>query len=236
MTRSLIIIPALNEGKHIFDVITRIQTLYPEFDIVVINDGSSDNTADEVQRSGAVLLNHVFNMGYGTAIQTGYKFAMQQGYDYLIQIDGDGQHNPGCIQKIYHELLQDNADLILGSRFAGELKYTPGLARRIGMTLFRWIVNRITRLELSDITTGFQGMNRRVLREFIQDTFPFDYPDADVIVMAHKKGIRIKEVPVTVYPNKEGKSMHSTFYRSFVYVLQMFISLFILLLQKEERY
>ena len=234
MPGTLVIIPAFNEGKNIFDLVTRIQTLYPEFDLVVINDGSTDNTASEVRRSGAMLLTLPCNMGYGIAIQTGYKLAFQQGYEYLIQIDGDGQHEPRCIQKIHDELLRDRADLILGSRFAGEVKYKPELVRRIGMSLFRWIVNRITYLHLSDVTTGFQGMNRKVLQEFVQDSFPFDYPDADVIIMAHKKGQRIKEVPVTVYPNKEGKSMHATFYTSCVYVLQMFISLGILLIQKEE--
>lgn len=236
MSKTLVIIPAFNEGKHIFDLITGIQELYPDFDILVINDGSTDNTAAEVRRSGFMLINHPFNMGYGVTVQTGYKFAFQQGYEYLIQIDGDGQHDPQCIKKLYNELVSNSADLILGSRFNGELRYNPGFIRKTGMKLFRWIVKRVVHLNLSDVTTGFQGMNRRVLREFIKNSFPADYPDADVLIMAHKKGIRIKEVPVTMYANKEGKSMHSRFHKSFVYVVQMIISVFILLIQKEDRY
>lgn len=234
MAKTLIIIPALNEGNNIFRVITEIQALYPEFDTVVINDGSKDNTASEVQRSGAGLLNHPFNMGYGVAVQTGYKYAFYHGYEYLIQIDGDGQHNPHCIQKLYHELMQDNADLVLGSRFNRELQYKPEAVRVIGMRFFKWLVNWITHLQLSDVTSGFQGMNRKVLKEFIKDSFPIDYPDADVIIMAHKKGIRIKEVPVTMYANKQGKSMHATFHKSFVYVLEMIISILILLIREER--
>ena len=236
MAKTLIIIPVLNEGNNIFDLITSIQSLYPGFDIVVINDGSKDRTVEEVRHSGVMLINHPFNMGYGVTVQTGYKFAFQQGYDYLIQIDGDGQHNPECIGKIHNELVKDRADLVLGSRFNGDLQYKPDFMRKIGMNLFKWLVNRVTHLNLSDVTTGFQGMNSKVLKEFIKDSFPTDYPDADVIIMAHKKGIRIKEVPVMMYANKEGKSMHSRFHKTFVYMLQMIISVFIILIQKKDKY
>lgn len=234
VSKSIVIIPAFNEENSILLIVRRLEYLYPDFDILVINDGSQDDTETEVNKSKAKLINHPFNLGYGTTIQTGYKYAYHNGYDYLIQLDADGQHDVESLKNIYKELISGKADLILGSRFFSSSTYKPDFFRKIGMKLFRFIVNKITKLNLSDVTTGFQGMNRKVLFEFIKDTFPFEYPDADVIVMAHKKGIRIKEVPVLMYENKTGKSIHSSPIKNIIYVIQMLISLAILLIQKNR--
>jgi len=233
--KTLIIIPAFNEGKNIYNIIREIVKVYPDFDIAVINDGSIDNTVSEVKKSDVFLVNHPFNLGYGVAIQTGYKFAKENNYDYLIQIDGDGQHDIKNLGTIYEKLIELNYDLVLGSRFTSKESYTPSFIRRCGMKLFRFVVNKITGLGLTDITTGFQGMNKKTLSIFVKDSFPFDYPDADVLVLAYKKGLRITEVPVKMYMNQTGQSMHSGIIKNFLYVIQMFISLFILLLQKRDK-
>lgn len=235
MYKTLLIIPAFNEEKNIYQIISRINGLYPEFHLAVINDGSCDNTVREVRKTSAILINHPFNMGYGVAIQTGYKFAYENGYDFLIQMDGDGQHDPSSVREIYNRLITSQADLVLGSRFFLNSKYHASLERRVGIKLFSFIVNRLTNLNLNDVTTGFQGMNRKVLELFIKDSFPFDYPDADVIVMANKQGVRIAEVPVVMYRNQTGKSMHSNPVKNILYTIQMFISLSVVLIQKERR-
>lgn len=234
MLKTIIIIPAYNEEKSIYFIINKLTYSYPDFDIVVINDGSTDCTADEVKKTRAKLINHPFNLGYGSTIQTGYKYAYNNDYDYLIQLDADGQHDSESLNNIYQELTLGTADLILGSRFFPTSNYKADFFRKIGMLLFRFIVNKITKLNLSDVTTGFQGMNRKVLAEFIKDSFPFEYPDADVIVMAHKKGIKIKEVSVVMYENRTGKSIHSNPFKNFIYVIQMFIALTVLLIQKNK--
>jgi len=235
MADTIIIIPAHNEEQTIYNILKNVQLKYKDFDLLVINDGSTDGTVKEVQKTSAKLLNHPLNLGYGATIQTGYKFAYANNYKYLIQMDADGQHNVDCISNIYNELITNNADLVLGSRFSLDSKYSTSFARKFGMRFFKRIVNLITNLNLSDVTTGFQGMNRAVLWEFIQDYFPDDYPDADVIVLAHKKGIRIKEVPVVMHSRIDGRSMHSNPFKVVVYVIQMLISMFILLFNKRSK-
>jgi glycosyltransferase involved in cell wall biosynthesis len=234
--RTLIILPAYNEARNIAGVISGILEALPEVDILVIDDGSADKTGEQARKAGAKVLSHPFNMGYGVAIQTGYKYADRAGYEYLVQLDADGQHDPTGILTLLQPVINGEADFALGSRFlASSESYRPSLPRRIGMKFFRFLVTRIIRQDLKDCTSGFQAFNARVIHFFTRDIFPCDYPDADVLISLHLAGFRMKEVPVTMYENAAGKSMHSGA-KPLYYVFKMLLSILVTVLRSRKFY
>jgi glycosyltransferase involved in cell wall biosynthesis len=229
----IVLIPAYNEGSRTAEVVRDIHRIVPDYDILVVNDGSRDNTAPAAAAAGATVLSHPFNMGYGVAIQTGYKYAYAKGYDFLVQIDGDGQHDPAYIQKLLEPVIAGKTDLAIGSRFLEVESYEPSLARRIGMAFFRKLVSWITGTRITDSTSGYQAFNRDVIRFFTTEVFPCDYPDADMLITLHLAGFRMKEVPVRMYSNVEGKSMHGGV-KPFYYIFKMLLSIFVTLLRKRK--
>lgn len=231
-SETIVIIPAYNEEKSIFKVVTSVKEECPDIDIVVINDGSDDDTAKLASQAGAIVLAHPFNMGYGVAIQTGYKYAVRYDYKYLVQIDGDGQHDARDIGELLRNLEDGSCDIVLGSRFLGRIYYRSSLYRHVGTIFFRYLLYFSSGEKITDPTTGFQAMKREVVRLFAQDFFPRDYPDADVIIFLSKLGIRIKEVPVRMHLNPEGKSMHRNPFKVLYYVFKMILSMSLTLLRK----
>lgn len=227
MSDTLVIIPTYNEEKAIVGVVGSIKCLYPDIDIAVVNDGSCDRTAQEAEKAGAVVISHPFNMGYGVALQTGYKYALRKGYNYVVQLDGDGQHDTADIGTVLSVIMTGSVDIVLGSRFLNENNYRPSFLRLAGIRLFRFLIRLFSGRIITDPTTGFQAMNKNVLSIFVQDVFPVDYPDADVIVMLSNMGFRICEASVVMHPNKEGKSMHSNPLKVLYYVFKMVLALFL---------
>jgi glycosyltransferase involved in cell wall biosynthesis len=203
----------------------------PGADVVVVNDCSRDETGFAARQAGAIVVSHPFNMGYGAAIQTGYKYARDKGYDYLVQLDADGQHDPACIPALLRPVLAGDADIAIGSRFLGN-SYRPPLARRAGMAIFRWIVDSVTGTSITDTTSGFQAFNRDVIRFFATDIFPVDYPDADMLITLHRAGFCMTEVPVRMYENSEGKSMHSGL-KPLYYMFKMLLSICVTLMREK---
>lgn len=233
--RVAIIIPAYNEAGAIAPLVAQIrEVIGGASQVVVIDDGSADATADEARSAGAVVVSHPFNMGYGVTIQTGYKYAFAQGYDYLVQIDGDGQHDPSYISRLLEQVTSGSADVALGSRFLDAGSYRPPLARRIGMAFFGSLLSLLIGKRISDPTSGYQAINRQVMEFFTRDIFPCDYPDADVLLMLGLAGFRICEVPVRMYANAEGKSMHSGL-KPLYYVFKMLLSMTVTLLRNSSR-
>jgi glycosyltransferase involved in cell wall biosynthesis len=230
----LIIIPAYNEAARIADVVRSVRESVPDFDILVVNDGSQDDTAGVAQGAGAAVVSHPFNLGYGVTIQTGYKYALAKEYDFVVQMDGDGQHDPAYIKGLLAPVLACEADFALGSRFLGVESYTPSLVRKIGMNFFRWLVSTLTKTRITDSTSGFQAFNRRVIRYFTTEVFPCDYPDADMLITLHRAGFSIREVPVRMHANVTGKSMH-TGLKPLYYMFKMLLSIFVTLLRKKTR-
>lgn len=224
---TLITIPAYNEEKAILKVVASTKKLYPDIDIVVINDGSIDDTAGMAEKAGAIVLSHPFNMGYGVTLQTGYKYAVRNNYTYLVQMDGDGQHDPESVKIMLPLIKGGSFDVVLGCRFSGTSVYKMPIFRFIGMKVFRFFLYVLSGQKINDITSGFQAMNKRVLSLFVSDVFPFDYPDADVILLLSKNGFKIGEVPVAMYPNLYGKSMHSNPLNVVYYAFKMFLSMLI---------
>jgi glycosyltransferase involved in cell wall biosynthesis len=233
MRRVLVIIPAYNEEKRIAAVVAGVYDVVPEAVVVVINDCSRDATAAAARHAGAVVVSHPFNMGYGAAIQTGYKYARDKGYDFLVQLDADGQHDPACIPELLAPVLAGKADICIGSRFLGN-SYRPPLARRAGMAIFRRIVTIATGASITDTTSGFQAFNRDVICFFATDIFPVDYPDADMLITLHRAGFRMTEVPVRMYENSDGKSMHSGL-KPLYYMFKMLLSICVTLMREKEK-
>lgn len=231
----LVVIPAYNEEKNIAKVIAEIQKSAPFVEILVVNDGSSDNTAQVAKRADAKVVTHPFNMGYGVACQTGFKYALEKGYDYAVQIDGDGQHEPKCIPDLLREVQNGSADVIIGSRFLGNCVYKSQFARRIGMILFRFIASTIIKQKVTDATSGFQALSKNVIKFYASDVYPVDFPDADVLMMLHFAGFRIKEIPVVMYQKTVRKSMHSGL-KPLYYMFKMFLSIFVTLLRSKQQY
>jgi len=233
MKTSIVIIPAYNEEKRIAAVVAGVCASIPDAVVVVINDCSRDDTTAAARQAGAIVVSHPFNMGYGAAIQTGYKYARDKGYDYLVQLDADGQHDPACIPALLAPVIKGEADIAIGSRFLGS-SYRPPLARRAGMALFRRIVSLVTGESITDTTSGFQAFNRDVIRFFASDVFPVDYPDADMLIMLHRAEFRITEVPVRMFENSEGKSMHSGL-KPLYYMFKMLLSIGVTLMREKGK-
>jgi len=222
---ALVIIPAYNEEGPIQGVINSIKALYPEMDILVIDDGSSDDTASIAEASGAVCITHPFNMGYGVALQTGYKYALMHEYKYVVQMDADGQHDAGGIKILLDTIREGSCDVVLGSRFMGAGDYKMSFARLIGVKFFRLVLRILSGRNIADPTTGFQAITRKVVRIFSHDMFPYDYPDADMIILLSKVGCTIIERPLSMHPNKTGKSMHKGAMKALYYIFTMLLSM-----------
>ena len=184
----LIVVPAYNEEQNIGRVIAGVQEVAPAADVLVVDDGSSDATAVAARQVGGEVISLPFNLGYGVALQTGFKYALEQGYDYVVQMDADGQHEAASVPDLITEARKGTADVILGSRFLGSTTFKPQFARRVGIRIFRVIVSRVVGERISDPTSGFQALNRKVLKLYATEAYPVDFPDADVLIMAHLAG------------------------------------------------
>jgi len=229
--KCLLIIPAHNEAENITSVITEIRSLRMSADLVVVDDGSTDATSDLASRAGARVLRLPFNLGYGAAVQSGLLYGVEAGYDVCVLIDGDGQHNPKYIADLIAPVEAGLADIALGSRFLGRADYSIPFARRLGIRLFRELASLITRQQITDPTSGFQAINNRLMRFFVNDNYPYDFPDADTLIRLYFAGFKIKEVPVNIRPRLRGESMH-TAGRTLYYVYKMLFSIFIALTQR----
>jgi glycosyltransferase involved in cell wall biosynthesis len=235
MSDTIIIIPAYNEENGIGQVIRDIREVNPDIEVLVINDGSVDRTAEAAAAAGAMVLNHVFNMGYGVTIQTGYKFAYDKGYSYIVQIDGDGQHDPSFIGKLLEPVRSGDVDFAIGSRFLWFDSYRPSFSRRLGILFFRKLVTVIIGREITDPTSGYQAFNRNVMKFFSTDVFPYDYPDADMLITLNLAGFRIREIPVRMFANPTGKTMHSGV-KPLYYMIKMTLSILVTLLRDRQLY
>jgi glycosyltransferase involved in cell wall biosynthesis len=234
MGRTVVIIPSYNEERKIAGIVGGIRRDFPGMDVVVIDDGSSDRTMEMAAESGATVLSHSHNMGYGVALQTGYKFALRDDrYSYLVQLDGDGQHDYRDIGKLVQPLVLGKADLVIGSRFLGDgAGYRIGFVRRFGITFFRILLYLLTRKKIKDVTSGMQALSRSVVKTYVSDDFPYYYPDANILLLQLKDGIRVIEIPSAMSENKERKSMHEGLGRQLFYTISMILSIFVIILRK----
>lgn len=229
--RKLAIVPALNEEGMVGRVVREIGRGAPDFDVLVVDDGSVDRTASEAEAAGATVVRHPFNIGIGGAMQSGYRFALAHGYDLAVQVDGDGQHKPAYIDRMLGELRTGGeADMVLGSRFRADPGYRVPLGRRIGNLIFAVVLTAIVRRRITDPTSGFRMVNRRGIELFARD-YPHDYPEVEAILMLHAHRLRIHEVAVRM--NARGFGRSSIDYpRSAYYMAKVLLAIFIGLLRR----
>jgi glycosyltransferase involved in cell wall biosynthesis len=219
---AVLIIPAYNEAANLAEVLSEVSQAATGCEVVVVDDGSQDATAAIARRAGARVLRHPFNLGYGAALQTGYKYAVQRDAALVVQMDADGQHDPGEIRALLEPVRAGECDLLVGSRFLESTGYRHGLLRTLGRQLFRGLV-RLAGLRVSDPTSGFQAMNRKVLDVYTQNFFPADYPDVDVLLAAYRHGLRVAERPVHMKSGLRGSTLHGGL-RPLYYTYKMILS------------
>ncbi len=227
--RKAAIVPAYNEAHSIAGVVAELRATQPEFEIVVIDDGSTDETAAVARRAGAEVVQLPFNLGIGGAVQTGIEWARRRGCELAVQVDGDGQHDPRQIDRLLQPILAGNADVVVGTRFAGEGTYRPSVARRIGIGVFAGLVSLIVRQRVTDTTSGFRAMNERAI-ELFADEYPYDYPEVEATVLIFRHRLRLVEVPVTMRQRAAGRSSITVF-RSLYYMGKVSLALFVGLLR-----
>lgn len=230
--RLLIIIPAYNEEKTIRAIIRDILSSRGLRDILIINDGSCDRTSQVARAEGAGVLDLPYNLGIGAAVQAGYIFSERHGYDYVVRVDADGQHEVSQIPRLLTPLLAGEADMVIGSRYLSYGGYRSPLARRIGMKILAGFVSWIIVEKITDATSGFMALNRRAAA-ILAEASPDEYPEVESIVMLHKKGLRIREVGVTMSPRQEGKSSISAI-GSVYYMIRVILGLTVELLRKVQ--
>jgi glycosyltransferase involved in cell wall biosynthesis len=223
--RRIAIVPAYNEERNIGRVVDELRAFDAELEVVVVSDGSVDGTADVAEAHGAHVIRLPFNLGIGGAVQTGFRYAWENGYELAVRCDGDGQHDPGQLALVVDPVLAGEADIVVGSRFAGGDGYRSSATRRIGIRLLAWIVSAIARQRVTDTTSGFQALNRRALELFASD-YPHDYPEVEGMVMVIRHRLRLMEVPVSMRVREHGRSS-ITALRSIYYMAKVLLALFV---------
>ena len=224
--RRVAIVPALNEEHTIARVVDELRAFDRGLDVVVVDDGSADRTAEIAAGKGAFVLRLPFNLGIGGAVQTGFKFAFEHGYDLAVRVDGDGQHDPAQLARILEPILRGDADIAVGSRFAESGDgYRSSRSRRVGIRLFAGVVSRIVGQRVTDTTSGFQALNREGIALFARD-YPHDYPEVEATVMVFRHRLRLVEVPVAMRERGGGTSS-ITALRSIYYMAKVLLAIFV---------
>jgi glycosyltransferase involved in cell wall biosynthesis len=211
--RILVFIPAWNEEASVTEVIADVREHIPEADVLVVDDGSTDATSKRARGAGAMVAPLPFNQGLGAALQTGYLYALREGYDCCAHLDSDGQHPASEVARLLAEVVADEADLVIGSRYHGGGgpddgdgdDYRPTISRRIGTNVFRFFLTLATRQRFTDTTSGMRAANRRVMALFSENYSP-DFAEIESLQLAVRQGLRVEEVPVRMLERAGGSS------------------------------
>jgi hypothetical protein len=228
LKRRLAIVPAHNEVEAIAGTVSEIHRSAPDFDVVVIDDGSSDGTAARAAEAGAAVLRLPFNLGIGGAMQSGYLYALENGYDVAVQVDGDGQHDPATLHALLARLEEDpTIDMVTGSRFLepSQEGFRSTGARRVGIRILTGVISLITRQRVTDPTSGLRMTNRRGIELFAHD-YPHDYPEVEAILLLHAHRLRRVEIPVVMRARLTGTSAISST-QSVYYMVKVLLALFV---------
>ena len=244
MKEVLVLIPAYNEEESIGPFLDKMKEagVYDLADILVINDFSRDQTVQIAHQHDVKVINHVYNLGYGSALQLGYKYAVRKKYRFVIQLDADGQHDACNVFNLYERLTTplesgEMPDIVIGSRFAegSETFYLNGL-KRVSINFFRWMIRRITGQVIKDPTSGLQGLSRDAFLYYSKfQNFDNMYPDANMIVQMLMLGYRIVEIPSVMHERTAGESMHSGILKPLIYMMVMPLSVLAVFLRLKTR-
>jgi glycosyltransferase involved in cell wall biosynthesis len=224
---NLIVVPAYNECATIVDVVAAIDREAPGWDVLVIDDGSTDATSALARATSASVLRLPFNLGIGGAVQAGFAYALENGYDRMAQVDGDGQHDPAALRVLSKAMdAEPSIDMVCGSRFLSEdMTYPAPISRRTGIHIFAFLLSRIVGQPISDPTSGFRLYNRRAITLFASD-YPHDYPEVEAVLMLHHHKLRMREVPVRMFLRGGGVSSISTG-KSAYYMVKVLLAIFV---------
>jgi glycosyltransferase involved in cell wall biosynthesis len=221
---ALAVVPAYNEAATITRVVSSLRRHAPEFDVLVIDDGSTDETSELARAAGARVVRSPFNLGIGGAVQTGFVFAHEGGYELMVQVDGDGQHDPQELDKLL-DAMGPGVDMVCGSRFLVKGEYLAPVSRRAGIHVFAWLLSHFVGQPVTDPTSGFRLYNRRAIKLFADD-YPHDYPEVEAVLMLHHHRLRMREVPVRMFQRGGGTSSISSG-KSLYYMVKVLLALFI---------
>jgi len=231
----LLIIPAHNESKNLPPLLKCIHDL-PQYDAMVIDDASSDDTAEIANSNDIPCIRLAANLGIGGAVQTGFKYAVDNSYDIVVQVDGDGQHDPAWVSALIDPIIRGEVDCVIGSRYMKEnpdKSYKTPFFRRIGMFFSSTLLFIATGVFISDTTSGFRALTYPVFKYFAKE-YPVDHPEAESLLMLHRSGFKFREVPVHMKERVAGNSLF-TFINSFLYPFRVLVGFAGILLRNRER-
>ena len=223
--KRLAIVPALNEEGGVPRVIDEIRAFDPEIEIVVVDDGSRDRTSEVAASCGAHVLRLPFNLGIGGAVQTGFRYAFENGFELAVRVDGDGQHDASQLGLLLEPVLSGEADISVGSRFAGIAGYRSSRGRHIANRIFAGTASLVTRQRVTDPSSGFQALNRRAIALFAAD-YPHEFPEVEATVMVARHRLRRVEVPVAMRERQAGRSSIGLV-RSIYFMTKVLLALFV---------
>lgn len=223
--KKLIIIPAYNEGENIKKTIEDIKEKAPEFDYVVINDCSTDNTLEVLRENHFNYVNLPLNLGIGGAVQTGYRYAWEHGYDLAVQVDGDGQHDPAFLNEMASYLEEHQLDMVIGSRFITKEGFQSSFMRRVGITYFTGLIKLLTGKTITDPTSGLRLAGRKVIGLFAEN-YPVDYPEPETAVTVLDAGLKVAEIPV-IMRERQGGVSSITAKKSVYYMIKVSLAILI---------
>ena len=229
----LVIVPALNEEGAIGDVVRAVNQFVPGAPVLVIDDCSADGTIAAARRAGADVLALPHHLGLGGCVQAGYKLAHELGFRYVIRVDGDGQHDPRDIPRIFDRLKKSGCEMVIGSRFAGSAGFENSVARSLGIRFFRLVLRPILGRTVQDPTSGFVGVNHRALALFAR-SFPLEYPEIEALVVLQRKRFRFEEVPCKMRARTTGRSSITTI-KSLYYIAHVLLGVFVNVLKFDRR-
>ena len=220
----LVVVPAYNEADTVGRVVRAIHRHAPEWEVLVVDDGSTDKTGANARLAGSEVLRLPFNLGIGGAMQAGFVYALERGYDLMVQVDADGQHDPQEISKLVEAREEHPVDMVCGSRFIGADRHYPApISRRTGIHLFAFLLSRIVGQRVSDPTSGFRLYNRRAIELFARD-YPHDYPEVEAVLMLHHHRLRMREEQVHMYERGGGVSSISSG-KSVYYMIKVLLAI-----------
>jgi glycosyltransferase involved in cell wall biosynthesis len=228
----LIIVPAYNEEKNLPRLFEKLKNNSRQWDVLVINDSSSDSTSSVCYSYGIKVIDLAVNLGIGGAVQTGYKYALYHGYDRAVQVDADGQHNPDYIEDMLKKL-DEGWDLCIGSRFIKKEGFQSSPLRRAGIKYFSQLIDLLTGQKITDPTSGFRACNKKVISLFAHD-YPRDYPEPESVVNLKKNGLTVCEIPVSMNKREEGRSSITPL-KSIYYMIKVSLAIIITSIYKNRK-
>ncbi len=228
--KSIVIIPAYNEEKSIEKTVEDIIQNAPEFDYVIVNDCSKDDTLRVCMEKGLHVLNLPINLGIGGAVQTGYRYALKNGYDFAVQFDGDGQHDAKYLQQMRDHMIEHKQNMIIGSRYIQKEGFQSSGLRRFGIRYFSVLIQILTGTKITDPTSGMRMVDREVI-EIYAESYPKDYPEPESVVAILNQKKKVGEYPVIMRERMEGVSSISPM-RSVYYMIKVTLAILVEMLRK----